>query len=206
MVFVAVIGWAIGGFGGSDQPPVGETAADSTRSATSRPVVTFSKPTSASPSTTSRPPSSRASSPASSSAPARSPGPPRACPDAAIKVLAETGAPAYRVGQRPLLRLVVVNTGTVPCQREVSRTLRELVVTTADGKNRLWSSNDCYSPPGVDSRLLQPGERLSFTVSWAGRTSAPGCPSARDMVPAGNYLITGKLGPLTSPPVVLQLN
>jgi hypothetical protein len=120
-------------------------------------------------------------------------------------VLAETGAPAYPVGQQPLLRLVVVNTGPVPCLREVSRSLRELVITTGDGATRLWSSNDCYAPPGVDTRVLKPGERLSFTVGWAGRTSAPGCPAARDPVPAGHYLVTGKLGRLASPPVPLQL-
>ena len=38
----------------------------------------------------------------------------------------------YRVGQSPLLTLVVTNTGPVACKREVTRRLRELIVFTAD--------------------------------------------------------------------------
>jgi hypothetical protein len=192
---VAVIAWVIGGFGEPDPAAVRDSATGS-----SRPAATSAGTVSA-PATTRHAPSS-AKLPATSTPPAQ---PPQVCPDAALGVLAETGAPAYPVGQRPLLRLVVVNTGPVPCLREVSRSLRELVITTGDGATRLWSSNDCYAPPGVDTRLLKPGERLSFTVGWAGRTSAPGCPATRDPVPAGHYLVTGRLGSLAGPPVPLQL-
>jgi hypothetical protein len=138
--------------------------------------------------------------------PPAAPPPPRPCPDAAVQVLAEAERPSYLVGEHPLLRLVIANAGTLPCLRDVSRTSRALVITSADGGTRLWSSSDCYAPPGTDSRLLQPGERLTFTVTWAGRTSAPGCPSRRRTVPAGSYLLTAKLGALTSPPVPVRLS
>jgi hypothetical protein len=131
--------------------------------------------------------------------------PPQPCPDPAIQLAAESGQPGYRVGQQPLLRLVIVNAGPVPCLRDVSRSTRELVLTSGDGATRLWSSNDCYSPPGADTRLLQPGERLTFTVTWAGRTSAPGCPSKRRTVPAGSYLVTPRLGALTGTALPLVL-
>jgi hypothetical protein len=121
-----------------------------------------------------------------------------------IKVFAQSGQPSYLVGQRPLLRLVIANAGPAACFRDVSRTLRELVITGSDAK-RLWSSNDCYAPPGTDTRLIQPGEKLEFTVNWAGRTSAPGCPSRRRTLPAGTYLLTGKLGGIASQPVSLVL-
>ena len=104
-----------------------------------------------------------------------------------------------------MLRLVIANSGQVACLRDVSRSIRELVITSPDGATRLWSSNDCFAPPGVDTRLVQPGEQLTFTVTWAGRTSAPGCPTRRRTVPTGSYLLTGKLGPLAGAAVPLVL-
>jgi hypothetical protein len=117
----------------------------------------------------------------------------------------EVGAPQYKVGQRPVLRLVVINAGPVPCTRDISRALREVVVTSPDGANRIWSSKDCYRSNEPDLRIMQPGERRQFEVKWAGRTSAPGCPAKRTAVQAGTYSVIGKLGPLTSAAVPLTL-
>jgi hypothetical protein len=133
------------------------------------------------------------------------PGPPKACANEVIRVAARPGAASYRVGERPLLRLVVVNVGKLPCIRDLSRKLREIVVTTADGKQRLWSSNDCYGPPGTDRRTLAPGRPVEFTLNWAGRTSAPGCPLQRKTVSPGRYRVIGKLGALTGAPTPLTL-
>ncbi|HEV2783262.1 MAG TPA: hypothetical protein VGX25_28090 [Actinophytocola sp.] len=197
---VVVLAWIIGRLvGTADQSPVEGAAARASQPPSSPPGGAHPGSTSASASSTAPP---VAATTTTTTAPPAPPGP---CPDAVIKVLAETGAPGYRVGQRPLLRLVVVNAGQLACVREVGRSLRELVITSADGATRLWSSNDCYPPPGAESRLLQPGERLEFTVNWAGRTSAPGCPSRRRSLPAGTYLVTAKLGALASPPAPLEL-
>jgi hypothetical protein len=208
LVAVVLLAWIIGRLvSGTEQTPARGASAHSsqppsTHPAGSLPSSSASSSASAGPGATSPPPSSATPTP-SSTAP---PPPPQPCPDAAIKVFAETGEPTYRVGQRPLLRLVVANAGQVACTREVSRNLRELVISSADGKQRLWSSNDCYGPPGSDSRLLQPGERISFTLNWFGRTSSEGCPSRRRTLPAGSYLVTAHLGTLTSAPVPLTLN
>jgi hypothetical protein len=191
---VVLLAWIIGRLlGGVDEAPMQGVSARTSQPPSSRPVSPSSASVSASASAVSQPVAPPAPSP-----------PPQPCPDAAIQVLAETAEPTYRVGQRPLLRLVIVNAGQLACFRDVSRSARELVITAPAGA-RLWSSNDCYSPPGVDSRLLQPGERLTFTVTWAGRTSAPGCPSRRSTVPGGIYLVTGRLGSIAGPPVPLQL-
>ncbi|GAB3869568.1 hypothetical protein GCM10029964_002060 [Kibdelosporangium lantanae] len=123
-----------------------------------------------------------------------------------MQVTVELGAPQYKVGQRPELKLVVTNAGQVPCTREISRSLREILVVTQDGNTRLWSSNDCNRsnlPP--ESQILQPAEHLGYEVKWAGRTSAPGCPLKRTTVQAGTYAVVGKLGALTSPAVPLVL-
>jgi hypothetical protein len=121
-----------------------------------------------------------------------------------VKVAAAPDTPSYRVGTRPLLRLVVLNSGPVPCTRDVSRNLREILVLAADG-SRLWSSNDCYGPPEQDVRVLPAGTPVEFTVSWAGRTSAPGCPRDRRTVTAGTYQVVGRLGGLVGPPAPLTL-
>jgi hypothetical protein len=144
-----------------------------------------------------------------SSAAVSSPSPPppapiRRCPDAVLEVVAKPSARSYRVGEHPLLRLLVVNRGDVPCTRDVSRRLRELVITTRGGK-RLWSSNDCYHPAETDKRTLLPGKPLAFSLNWAGRTSAPGCPAQRVTVEPGRYRVVGKLGPITGPATRLTL-
>lgn len=123
-----------------------------------------------------------------------------------MQVTVELGAPQYKVGQRPELKLVVTNAGQVPCTREISRSLREILVMSQDGSTRLWSSNDCSHwnlPP--ESQIMQPGEHLGYDVRWAGRTSAPNCPTKRTTVQAGTYAVVGKLGALTSPAVPIVL-
>lgn len=223
---VVVLAWVIGGFvGTADDQPVqgtgssrdlgaaapssppssreaGDPSATASATATMSPAASPTAPPAASPSPA--PPGRPTTRPA---APPTTvpPGPPKPCPDSVMKVTAEPGAPRYRVGERPLLRLLVVNAGKVPCTRDVNRKLRELLIFTADGRKRLWSSNDCYGPPGAEQRLLTPGEPLTFQLRWAGRTSAPGCPLERTTVPAGSYRLIGKLGHLAGAPVPLTL-
>ena len=133
------------------------------------------------------------------------PPPPGPCPDASITVEARIAQPSYRVGQAPLLTLVVTNSGKVACNREVTRQLRELIVLTADGGTRLWSSSDCYYKQDPDTRLLQPGEQATFSIAWAGRTSSPNCAPSGALLPAGDYTVVGKLGNLASRPTPFKL-
>lgn len=140
-----------------------------------------------------------------SAAPPPPPGPPQPCPDAAITLTATTDRPNYRVGQRPVFTLHVRNTGAVACTRDVSRPLRDLVVVPAGSTAPLWSETDCYAVPSHDVPTLAPGQEITFTVTWAGRTSAPGCPVHRTTVPAGQYGLIAKLGPLGSAPAPFTL-
>ncbi|MFC0546761.1 hypothetical protein [Kutzneria chonburiensis] len=133
------------------------------------------------------------------------PPPPGPCPDTSITIEGRIAQAAYRVGQAPLLTLVVTNSGPVACKREVTRQLRELVVLTADGNTRLWSSSDCYYQQPADVRLLQPGEQATFSIAWAGRTSSPNCAPSGALLPAGDYVVLGKLGNLTSKPTPFKL-
>lgn len=207
LVAVLVLAWLIGGLvEGADRQPA-QGGANPHHIAAGSPATKGSVPTSAGRESAEASASAAPGRPSSQpkTASAEPPAPPGPCPDAALSVVASPAEPTYRVGQRPLLRLAVTNTGPVPCVRDLGRKLREMVIMSADGQQRLWSSNDCYGPPGADMKTLQPNETLTYTLTWAGRTSEPGCPEQRVTVPAGTYQLVGKLGPLAgaSTPLVL---
>lgn len=215
---VVLLAWIIGGLvEADDQHPVQGTAnaagvgEDPTGTAAAAAPATTQTGTASAPPSSPGPDDPRGSvtsSPSPTVAPATTtttpPAPPQPCPDAVVKVVATPDVPSYPVGAKPLLRLAIANVSDVPCTRDVSRNLREIVVQGMDG-TRLWSSNDCYGPPEQDVRLLAPKQTVEFSVNWAGRTSAPGCPENRTTVPAGTYQVVGKLGPLTGAPTPLTL-
>jgi hypothetical protein len=128
--------------------------------------------------------------------PSTGPGP---CENATLGVAAEIDRPAHRVGERPVLRLVVTNRTHQPCVRDLDPARQEIVVWGADG-SRLWSSNDCSTAAGTDLRTLVPGQPVVFSVTWAGRTSTPGCAGARTTVPAGSYTVLTRVDDVISGP------
>jgi hypothetical protein len=203
VIALAIVGWAAGGFFGGNSSSV-QGASGNVRD--SQPPSSPPPPSSGSPNNTTSSSPSSPSPTTSTPPPPPPPDPNQPCPDASMQLAVELGAPQYKVGQRPELKLVVTNAGQVPCTREISRSLREILVTSQDGGTRLWSSNDCSRsnlPP--ESQIMQPGERLGYDVRWAGRTSAPSCPVKRTTVQAGTYAVIGKLGALTSPAVPIVL-
>lgn len=201
---VIVLIWAAGALLGSASSSLKSTADDNAAGA---PVATISP--------SNPPPTGRlkqAGSPSSSSSatptpsvvptpisttPPPPPAPPQPCPDSVTLVTATTSAPSYRVGARPVFTLHVTNVGQVACARDVSHQLRALVVVPVGSTTPLWSSSDCYSVVTHDVPVLQPGQAVSYSIDWAGRTSAPGCPGSRTVVSAGAYDVIGKLGGLT---------
>ena len=52
--------------------------------------------------------------------------------------------------------MMVTNTGTEACQRDVSGTLQVFTVYAADG-SRIWSTADCFPGEGTEVRELAPG-------------------------------------------------
>src|SRR5262249_11225780 len=129
--------------------------------------------------------------------------PPRPRPDAAPPLHARPAPPAYRVGETPVLKLSVRNTGLEPCVRDVGPRQQEMLLY--DGTTRIWSSNDCYPDGGTDVRTLAPGESVSATVVWSGLSSQPGCAGARTRVRAGTYQLVARVGSATSKPAKLIL-
>ncbi|MCD2190755.1 hypothetical protein [Actinomycetospora soli] len=144
--------------------------------------------------------------PAGAPAPAAPPaGPsptPRAiapCADSDLRVAARTDKQRYTAAERPLFSLVVTNTGKEPCTRDLgpARTAMAVVIKPGDG---LWGSDDCAPGGDPDVRTLAPGQEQVFSVRWAGRTSAPGCPSGREAVPPGSYQLLTRLDDTISDP------
>ncbi len=125
---------------------------------------------------------------------------PEPCVNAMLAVTTEVAPATHRVGDRPVLRLVVTNVSDRPCVRDLDPIRQEIVVWGVDGA-RLWSSNDCSTVAGVDLRTLVPGQPVAFAVNWAGRTSAPGCTGPRTDVPAGGYNVMTRVDDVISPPV-----
>jgi hypothetical protein len=127
------------------------------------------------------------------------------CTNAMTGVAAEIDRPVHKVGEHPVLRLVLTNTSAQPCVRDLDPSGQEIVVWSGDGKTRLWSSNDCGNAGRTDLRTLIPGQPVAFAVTWAGRTSSPGCTQARTVVPAGSYRVMSRLDDDISAPTPFQL-
>jgi len=188
----------------AEAPPETAETAESVTPSSDASAVT-SETTSAPQSTAEPPASAPPPAPAEPPAPPAPPAPPQPCPDEVTAVAAQPERPEYVVGSKPVFELTVTNTGAVPCVRDLDAGLQELLVFAADGTTRLWSSNDCYPGDSIDVRTLQPGETIGYSVTWAGRSSRPQCAGQRVQVPAGDYFVVAKLGPLTSAPVPFRL-
>jgi hypothetical protein len=136
--------------------------------------------------------------------PAPATGPP-ACTNDMIAVGAEIDSPQHTVGDRPELRLTVVNVSGQACVRDLDGALKEIVVWDRPIQNRLWSSNDCVNPSTQDLRTLVPGQPVAFAVTWSGLSSNPGCTAARTRLPAGDYTLLTRVADKISGPTYFTL-
>ena len=148
-------------------------------------------------------PSATSSTPAPPAPPAAAPAPPR-CADGDLRVAARTDQPRYPVGNHPLFSLVITNTGSAPCVRDLDAARQAMAVVRKPGDG-LWGSNDCSPAHTSDVRTLAPGQDVVFTVRWGGRTSAPGCSGDRAVVPAGDYQLLTRLDGTVSAPARFTL-
>jgi len=110
---------------------------------------------------------------------------PVACAASAVRVEAATDAASYAAGRRPLLSLIVTNTGSVPCLRNVGQGAVTLTVTS--GGVRIWSSEDCAPGGPLGPQLIAPGSKVTHGVSWTRLTSKVGCPAGLPTAPPGSY-------------------
>lgn len=194
---VALVGvvWLVGALIGRDEPEPAVVRPSSPPEPAATPVVVSSSSTTPPPAPAPPPP------PPSPTLP---PGPPPPCDDAQVAVAAEVDKPSTPAGQPVRFTIVVSNTGPLPCAKEIGRHVRELVVTSADGVTRLWSSNDCLATDGSEVRVMRPGERFTYGVQWAGGTSEPGC-RKHSRLGAGDYLLTAVVAGKAGNPVIFRV-
>jgi hypothetical protein len=122
---------------------------------------------------------------------------PVACPDSVILVQATTDASTYSVGEKPRLTLTITNIGEVPCIRDVGPKANELEITS--GGYHVWSSDDCNASGKSKEAVLEPGQKVASSITWAGRLSQKGCPDGEGArAKAGRYDVEGRNGKVRS--------
>ncbi len=124
---------------------------------------------------------------------------PVACVPSAIRVEAATDAATYEPGRRPVLTLVVTNSGSVPCLRNLGQGAVSLTVTS--GGVRTWSSEDCAPGGPLGPKLMPPGQRVTQAVSWTRLTSKVGCPPGLPSATPGTYDLVATNSTIASQPV-----
>ncbi len=194
VVVLVLVVWLVGVLVGRGDP------APVVAQPSSRPPEPAATPVVVSSSSTTPPPPA----PSPSPSPTLPPGPPPPCEDAQVAVTAEVDTPSTPAGRPVRFTIAVANTGPLPCTKEIGRHVRELVVTSADGATRLWSSNDCFVTEGSEVRVMQPGERFTYGLQWAGTTSEPGC-REHSRLGAGDYLLTALVAGKASNPVIFRV-
>ena len=135
---------------------------------------------------------SPSSSPAARPTPSAAPATGATCTDAVLELTATTDADSYPVGSKPRITLTVVNTGPVPCRRDVGGAAVELRVIS--GSDRVWSSDDCSlgQVPGVE--VLRPGVAKTVVKTWPGVRSAPQCGGSKEQARNGTYRVVARVG------------
>ncbi|GAB2933824.1 hypothetical protein GCM10027047_32870 [Rhodococcus aerolatus] len=211
VVLLLWLGSAVAGGSPAPETPAAAPAPATTTAAPASSTPPTPAPTTGTSTTVPAPGSATTTTPAATTpaptttAPPTSQAPLGPCPDADVVLTAAAAAPTYKVGEEPVFRLLVSTRGTVPCTRALDGALQQVLVYSADGTQRLWSSNDCYPGTGTETKTLVPGQQTSYSIRWSGTTSAPGCTAPRTPVPAGAYTVVVGLGGLTSAPAPFTL-
>ncbi|HEX2905095.1 MAG TPA: hypothetical protein VHO01_16705 [Jatrophihabitans sp.] len=153
-----------------------------------------------SPSTTVTPPSPTASSGSPTRARSTAAAVPQPCTAPQLSIAASTSAPSYPAQAKPVVAIVVTNTGPAPCVQDLADSQIELRVY--NGSARVWGSHDCAIAPGVSKATLPVGQPIRREMEWTGLSSQPGCAGTRTRVGAGTYtlhaLLAGHEGKTTT--------
>jgi hypothetical protein len=116
---------------------------------------------------------------------------PANCTTAQLSISAATDAKSYVVGDKPMVALVVTNTGPQACVTDLADTQIELRVYS--GSARIWGSHDCQVQPGSAKQTLPVDRPTRRQIEWSGLSSQPGCAGVRQRVPAGSYTVSAFL-------------
>jgi hypothetical protein len=125
------------------------------------------------------------------------------CTDSGLRLVVTADAVSYPVGASPHFTLTVTNTSAAACTRDLGSKVVSFRVIS--GSARTWDSDDCAQGNGSAPTRLAPGvPKQVAALTWSGKRSQPGCPTPREQATAGTYQVSGTVGTLTSPRVVLH--
>lgn len=129
-----------------------------------------------------------------------------ACPDSALTLDAVPSDGVVRIGEFAAMRLVVKNSSTTACRRDVGSNEQELKILS--GKTQVWSSDDCSSRADAAAatvdRKIVPGETLNYFIKWGGTSSSAKCVTGAPVKP-GSYQLVARLGTLESKPTAFTV-
>lgn len=162
--------------GGDNKPNAGSSF---TATGPSTPAPTGSQDSSAATSTS---PSHTAASSASTSKP---------CAPAQLSITAATSAKSYPAAAKPIVAIVVTNTGPAPCVQDLAD--RQIELRVYNGSARVWGSHDCAIAPGTATVTLPVNQPIRREVQWSGLSSQPACAGTRTRVGAGTYTLHASL-------------
>ncbi len=126
-----------------------------------------------------------------------------ACDAASLQVTATTDAPTYASGSQPTVGMRIKNVGAADCTLDAGSAALELKIVS--GEDRIWSSDDCQQDASSDVQTVPPGGELASSVSWPLQRSAEGCPADLPAPRPGTYQLIGRVGEITSAPVVFTI-
>jgi hypothetical protein len=122
------------------------------------------------------------------------------CADTDMALTAEVAPSPGKYGGTVSLTLVVRNTSTLACSRDVGSTAQELRVI--QGTATIWSSDNCQTTRTADVRVFGPNIESRFSTQWYTYRLAPReCEVAPNPAPAGRYQVLARLGTKLSTPL-----
>jgi hypothetical protein len=117
------------------------------------------------------------------------------CSDAQISMQVEIDRTTTAVGEGVHIKMILKNTSTTTCKRDVGSGANE--ITVISGPALIWSTDHCNASTEKDIKEFAPGQEWSVNVVWIGKQTAKGC-KVRNMAQAGAYWAHGRNGSLNS--------
>lgn len=117
------------------------------------------------------------------------------CSDAQISMQVEIDRTTTDVGEGVHIKMILKNTSTTTCKRDVGSGANE--ITVISGPALIWSTDHCNASTEKDLQEFAPGQEWSVNVVWIGKQTAKGC-KVRNMAQSGAYWAHGRNGSLNS--------
>ncbi|MDP4666464.1 MAG: hypothetical protein NWS06_00380 [Candidatus Nanopelagicales bacterium] len=117
------------------------------------------------------------------------------CSDAQISMQVEIDRKTTDVGEGVHIKMILKNTSTTTCIRDVGSGANE--ITVISGPALIWSTDHCNASTEKDLQEFAPGQEWSVNVVWIGKQTAKGC-KVRNMAQPGAYWAHGRNGSLNS--------